>query len=376
MVRARAAAGSAASRSSCVVRAEDRRPGDRAASTRTACSCRARRAATASPARTSPPTCARSVASRCACAEDGRRRCRGARRGLPAAVPASSSSTSERAAARPAAVHEPAQLRRRLAAPARPAHHRARPLDVFVYALGRPNGAAASTRTGRRCSGCATRASASNPSTSSCIDDFDDALAACRAWEERRADARLRHRRRRGQGRRRFAQQRRAGRRRPRAALGDRLQVPADQATTTLEHIEVNVGRTGALNPYAVLEPVVVGGVTVSLATLHNEDDIRRKDIRVGDTVIVQRAGDVIPQVVGPASASDGASASAVRDAAALPGVRHAGGQAGGRGDAPLPEPLAARPRATSAQALRQPRRDGHRGRGRASWCAGCWTRA
>ena len=60
------------------------------------------------------------------------------------------------------------------------------------------------------------------------------------------------------------------------------------------------MGRTGSLNPYAVLEPVRVGGATVKLATLHNEDDIRRKDIRIGDTVIVQRAGEVIPQVVGP----------------------------------------------------------------------------
>ncbi|OAI39085.1 hypothetical protein AYO38_08260 [bacterium SCGC AG-212-C10] len=75
---------------------------------------------------------------------------------------------------------------------------------------------------------------------------------------------------------------------------------PPQQRTTKLRDIAVNVGRTGVLTPFAVLEPVIVGGATVSLATLHNEGDIRRKDIRVGDTVIVQRAGEVIPQVVAP----------------------------------------------------------------------------
>jgi len=75
---------------------------------------------------------------------------------------------------------------------------------------------------------------------------------------------------------------------------------PAIQGTTRLIDIGISVGRTGTLNPYAILEPVSVGGVTIKQAALHNEDDIRRKDIRIGDTVIVQRAGEVIPQVVGP----------------------------------------------------------------------------
>jgi DNA ligase (NAD+) len=86
--------------------------------------------------------------------------------------------------------------------------------------------------------------------------------------------------------------------REPRWAIAYKF--PPMQATTKLLDIAVNVGRTGSLNPFAVLEPVIVAHARVKLATLHNEDDIRRKDIRVGDTVIVQRAGDVIPQVVGP----------------------------------------------------------------------------
>ncbi len=86
--------------------------------------------------------------------------------------------------------------------------------------------------------------------------------------------------------------------REPRWAIA--FKFPGEVATTRLLDIGINVGRTGTLNPYAVLEPVEVGGVTIRNATLHNEDDIRRKDIRIGDVVIVKRAGDVIPQVVGP----------------------------------------------------------------------------
>ena len=143
-------------------------------------------------------------------------------------------------------------------------------------------------------------------------DDPASALRFCHAFEERRATlaydvdgvvVKVSS----------LEQQRRLGSvgRDPRWAVA--FKFAPTTAITKLEKIGLNVGRTGALNPYAILEPVIVGGVTVSLATLHNEDDIRRKDIREGDRVIIQRAGDVIPQVVGPAPDQDGRRSKAWR---------------------------------------------------------------
>ena len=86
--------------------------------------------------------------------------------------------------------------------------------------------------------------------------------------------------------------------REPRWAIAYKF--PAERATTRLKDIIISVGRTGSLNPQAILEPVVVSGATVRHASLHNEEDIHRKDIRIGDTVIIERAGDVIPHIIGP----------------------------------------------------------------------------
>ena len=129
---------------------------------------------------------------------------------------------------------------------------------------------------------------------------IDSVAGAIRAWEKRRieldyeidgivikVDS--------------FAQQERLGALHQRPRWARAFKWAPMTATTRLNKILIRVGRTGALNPWAMLEPVEVGGVTVSRATLHNEEDINRKEIREGDMVIVQRAGDVIPQIVGPA---------------------------------------------------------------------------
>jgi DNA ligase (NAD+) len=132
------------------------------------------------------------------------------------------------------------------------------------------------------------------------VETIEEVAAACGAWEARRADLdyeidgvviKVDD----------LDQQRRIGALHGRPRWARAYKWAPSTAITKLNKIHIRVGRTGALNPWAELEPVHVGGVTVSNATLHNEEDINRKDIREGDLVIVQRAGDVIPQVVGPA---------------------------------------------------------------------------
>ncbi len=177
-----------------------------------------------------------------------------------------------------------------------------RPLDVWCYAIGFSEGLDLpdqhSALEWLRTAGFRV-----NPDIVT-VEGIEQVAAACRRWEERRGalgydidgavvkvDS--------------LAVQRELGSvaHDPRWAIA--FKFAPTTVVTRLHSIEVNVGRTGVLTPFAVLEPVFVGGVTVERATLHNEDDIRRKDIRAGDDVILQRAGDVIPQVVGPVTSGE-----------------------------------------------------------------------
>ena len=108
--------------------------------------------------------------------------------------------------------------------------------------------------------------------------------------------------------------------REPRWAVAHKY--PAQEQTTVLRGIEIQVGRTGKLTPVAKLEPVFVGGTTVSNATLHNVFELRRKGVRVGDTVIVRRAGDVIPEVVGRVPGAASGLCAQFPHAAPVPGLR------------------------------------------------------
>jgi DNA ligase (NAD+) len=173
-----------------------------------------------------------------------------------------------------------------------------RPLDIFIYGLGWAEGGKVPNSHHETLDWLSKLGFKINPNIVR-YDGIDDAIAHCEGWVHKREelpyeidgtvvkidDLRL---------------QEQLGfvGREPRWAIAYKF--PPTQRTTALLNIGINVGRTGSMNPYAVLEPVNIGGATVKLATLHNEEDIWRKDVRVGDTVIVQRAGDVIPQVVGP----------------------------------------------------------------------------
>ena len=173
----------------------------------------------------------------------------------------------------------------------------ARPLAFFAYALGHMEGFELKTQLellgALRDWGFPVNQDYRHQET------IEDVIRFCREWEEKRDSldyeidgvvVKVNS----------LAHQERLGvvSRDPRWAVA--FKFPGKLATTRLLRIAINVGRTGALNPFAILEPVQLGGVTIRNATLHNEDDIRRKDIREGDVVIVKRAGDVIPQVVGP----------------------------------------------------------------------------
>jgi DNA ligase (NAD+) len=175
----------------------------------------------------------------------------------------------------------------------------ARPLSIWVYGSGYREGVDGIASHSEMLAWLRERGFRTNPYAER-VDSIEEVAERCRDWERRRVeldyeidgivikvDS--------------FEHQRRLGSLHERPRWARAFKWAPMTAQTKLLKIAIRVGRTGALNPWAVLEPVEVGGVTVSRATLHNEEDINRKEIREGDLVIVQRAGDVIPQVVGPA---------------------------------------------------------------------------
>ncbi|MCD6520132.1 MAG: NAD-dependent DNA ligase LigA [Anaerolineae bacterium] len=175
-----------------------------------------------------------------------------------------------------------------------------RPLRMFAYGIGYVEGAEISSQW-EALNYLKKLGFAVNPDIR-LFDNFEEALAYCEEWMDRRSELnyeadgvviKINS----------FEIQQRLGivGNAPRWAVAYKF--PAHEATTRLLDIGVNVGRTGVLTPYAILEPVRIGGVTVRQASLHNFDEIARKDIRIGDIVVVRRAGDVIPQVLGPVKA-------------------------------------------------------------------------
>jgi DNA ligase (NAD+) len=176
----------------------------------------------------------------------------------------------------------------------------ARPLSFWAYGIGVHDGAALESHW-ETLAWLKVHGFPINPFAER-LESIDAVAKACRDWEKKRNDLdyeidgiviKVDD----------FAQQQRLGALHSRPRWARAFKWAPMTATTRLEKIMIRVGRTGALNPWAILQPVEVGGVTISRATLHNEEDINRKEIREGDDVIVQRAGDVIPQIVGPAGA-------------------------------------------------------------------------
>jgi len=176
----------------------------------------------------------------------------------------------------------------------------ARPLSIWVYGTGQRDGLELQSQW-ETLEWLRERGFRTNPFAER-LETIEEVAEACRGWEKRRVeldyeidgivikvDS--------------LAQQERLGSLHGRPRWARAFKWAPMTAQTKLLKIHIRVGRTGALNPWATMEPVEVGGVTVSRATLHNEEDINRKEIREGDIVIVQRAGDVIPQIVGPAGA-------------------------------------------------------------------------
>jgi DNA ligase (NAD+) len=174
---------------------------------------------------------------------------------------------------------------------------KSRPLKMWIHSFGAAEGIAFDSHSGFLA--WAASVGLPVPDTTERVDSIEKILAFLKRWEKRRHsldyeidgdvikvdDAKL---------------QRRLGAtsHAPRWAIAYKF--PPEERTALLKDIDVHTGRTGKITPFAVLEPVVVGGVTITYATLHNEDETRRKDVRKGDTVIVRRAGDVIPEIVGP----------------------------------------------------------------------------
>ena len=350
--------------------AEARRAGRQRALRERRRSCRARPAATARRARTSRRICAPSRRCRSSC---GAPTCRAMLevRGevfMPLAgferFNQEALARGEKALVNPrnAAAGSLRQLDPRMTA--------ARPLDLFIYGVGHRRGRRAARRITARCCKALRGWGFKICPQSRVVESIEGCLEYYREIGRGAREAALSDRRRRLQGRRHRACSAGSASCRARRAGPSRTNSRPRRRSPRVRGIEFQVGRTGALTPVARLEPVFVGGVTVSNATLHNMDEMTRKDVRPGDTVVIRRAGDVIPEVVRVLPERRVAGAQLVDAAEALSGVRLAGGarsRPGGRALHRRPDlsgaaqggdqALRLAPRARHSRARRQARR-------------------